>query len=70
MHAKRVTFGKANVSCATRRTDGMDGKSHWPYQGAGEPLGLSETGRSVLVSSMPLKGSGEARGKPPRAALG
>ena len=28
---------------------------------------LSKAGRSVLVSSMPLKGSGEARGKPPRS---
>jgi hypothetical protein len=36
------------------------------YQGAHEPLGLSGTGRSVSVSSMPLKGTGEARGKPPR----
>jgi len=31
------------------------------YQGLGEPLGLSEVGRSILVSSMPLKGTGEAR---------
>jgi hypothetical protein len=31
-----------------------------------EPLGLSEMGRSILVSSMPLKGMGEARGKPLR----
>ena len=36
------------------------------YQGAGESLGLSEAGRSVLVSSMLLKGTGEARGKPPK----
>jgi hypothetical protein len=36
------------------------------YQGAHEPLGLSRAGRSVSVSSMPLKGTGEARGKPPR----
>jgi hypothetical protein len=66
MQTKFATSGKADVSCATRRIDGMDGKSRWPYQGAGEPLGLSEAGRSVLVSSMPLKGSGEVRGKPPR----
>jgi hypothetical protein len=46
--------------------DGMGGNPLRPYQGAGEPLGLSETGRSVLVSSMPLKGTGEVRGKPPR----
>jgi hypothetical protein len=36
------------------------------YQGAHEPLGLSRMGRSIPVSSMPLKGTGEARGKPPR----
>jgi hypothetical protein len=44
----------------------MGGNPHWLYQGASEPLGLSRTGRSVSVSSMPLKGTGEARGKPPR----
>jgi len=31
-----------------------------------EPLGLSRVGRSAPVSSMPLKGTGEVRGKPPR----
>jgi hypothetical protein len=41
--------------------DRMGGNPQWLYQGATEPLGLSETGRSVFVSSMPLKGSGEAR---------
>ena len=46
--------------------DGMGGNPHWLYQGTSEPLGLSEAGRSVPVSSMPLKGTGEARGKPPR----
>jgi hypothetical protein len=34
---------------------------HWLYQGTSEPLGLSKAGRSVLVSSMPLKGTGEGR---------
>ena len=47
-------------------TDGMGGNPHWVYQEPGEPLGLSRTGCSVPVSSMPLKGSGEVRGKPPR----
>jgi hypothetical protein len=47
-------------------SDGMGGNPHGLYQGAREPLGLSEAGRSVLVRSMPLKGTGEARGKPPR----
>ena len=46
--------------------DGMGGNPHWLYQGASEPLGLSRAGRSVPVSSMPLKGTGEARGKPRR----
>jgi len=44
----------------------MDGKSLWLYQEASEPLGLSVVGRSGRVSSMPLKGTGEARGKLPR----
>ena len=42
--------------------DGMGGNPRWLYQGAGEPLGLSQAGRSVLVSRMPLQGTGEARG--------
>jgi hypothetical protein len=32
-------------------------KSPWSVQAPHEPLGLSEAGRSVLVSSMPLKGT-------------
>jgi hypothetical protein len=44
----------------------MGGNPHGLYQGAGEPLGLSEAGRSDPVSSMPLNGTGEARGKPPK----
>jgi hypothetical protein len=39
--------------------DGMGGYPHRVYQEPGEPLGLSEAGRSALVSSMPLKGTGE-----------
>jgi hypothetical protein len=46
--------------------DGMGGNPLGLYQGTYEPLGLSLAGRSVGWSSMPLKGSGEARGKPPR----
>jgi hypothetical protein len=46
--------------------DGMGGNPHWFYQGAREPLGRSRAGRSVPVSSMPLKGPGAARGQPPR----
>jgi hypothetical protein len=44
----------------------MGGNPHGLYQEAHEPLGLSEAGRSVAVSSMPLNGTGETRGKPPR----
>jgi hypothetical protein len=65
MRTKCVTCGKADVSCATRRNDGMRGNLRGLYQRATEPLGLSRAGCSVPVSSMPLKGSGEARGKPP-----
>lgn len=46
--------------------DGMGGNPHGLYQGAHEPLGLSEAGRSVPVSIMPLKGTSEVRGKPPK----
>ena len=52
--------------CAKQLSDEMGGNPHWLYQGAIEPLGLSRRGRSIPVSSMPLKGTGEARGKPPR----
>jgi len=41
-------------------------KSPSPVQAGDEPLGLSRIGRSTPVSSMPLKGTREARGKPPR----
>jgi hypothetical protein len=49
-----------------KRIDRMGENPHGLYQGAGEPLGLSRGGRSTSVSSMPLKGTGEVRGKPPR----
>jgi hypothetical protein len=55
-----------SITCATKLNDGMRGNPLGFYQGAHEPLGLSRIGRSVSVSSMPLKGTGEARGKPPR----
>jgi hypothetical protein len=54
------------VAHAMKFMDGMGGNPHWFYQGASEPLGLSRAGRSVPVSSMPLKGTGEARA--PRGA--
>ncbi len=46
--------------CAMKLIDGMGGYPHWVYQEPGEPLELSEVGRSVFVSSMLLKGTGEA----------
>jgi hypothetical protein len=56
--------------CAKRLKDGMGGNPRWPYQGAGEPLGLSRMGRSISVSSMPLKGTGEAEANRQDARLG
>jgi hypothetical protein len=44
----------------------MGGNPHPPYQEVDEPLGLSRAGRSVSVSSMPLKDTDETRGKPSR----
>jgi hypothetical protein len=55
-----------STTCATMPNDGMRGNLLGFYQGAYEPLGLSRTGRSMSVSSMPLKGTGEPRGKPAR----
>jgi len=52
--------------CAMKLMDGMGGNPRGFYQGTPEPLGLSRVGRSTLVRSMPLQGTGEARGKPPR----
>jgi hypothetical protein len=57
----------AYIGCAKKLNDGMGGNPLGLYQGAHEPLGLSRAGRSAPVSSMPLKGTGEARGKPPRS---
>jgi hypothetical protein len=48
----------------------MRGNLRGLYQGATEPLGLSETGRSVFVSSMPLKGTGEVEANHQDARLG
>jgi len=56
--------------CAKKLNDGMGGNPRWPYQGVGEPLGLSRMGRSITVSSMPLKGTGEAEANRQDAWLG
>jgi hypothetical protein len=53
-------------SCAMKCSDRMDGKSLWLCQEARELLGLSVVRTLCRVSSMPLKGTGEARGKLPR----
>jgi hypothetical protein len=45
-------------------------KSPPPVQAGDEPLGLSEAGRLVLVSSMPLKGTGEVEANHQDARLG
>jgi hypothetical protein len=50
--------------------DGMGGNPHGLYQGAHEPLGLSRAGRSVFVSSMPLKGAVRREASRQEAVLG
>ena len=54
------------LQCAMKLIDGMGGNPRGLYQGAHEPLGLSVGMTLCRVSSMPLKGTGAARGKPPR----
>jgi hypothetical protein len=61
-----ASVAMTSAVCAMRRIDRMGGNPYQLYQGVGKPLGLSRRGRSLPVSSMPLKGTGEARGKPPR----
>jgi hypothetical protein len=56
--------------CATKLSDGMGGNSRGLSQGVHESLGLSETGRSVLVSSMPLKGKVRREASRQDAGLG
>jgi hypothetical protein len=56
-------FGFVSATCAMKRIHGMEGNSRGLYQGAYEPLGLSGVRRLISVSSMPLKGTGEASGK-------
>jgi hypothetical protein len=56
------------IWCAPRKLiDGMRGNLLGLYREPSEPLGLSRARRFVPVSSMPPKGTGEARGKPPRS---
>jgi hypothetical protein len=50
---------RVRLKCATRHNDGMDEKSRGLYQEVSELLGLSRIGRSIPVSSMLLKGTGE-----------
>jgi hypothetical protein len=53
-----------------KRSNGMGIVSPWGVQAPHEPLGLSETGRSVLVSSMPLKGAVRREASRQDAVLG
>ena len=68
----RLKPGVAMTSdvCAKKLRNGMGGNPHGFCQGDREPLGLSKTGRSVLVSSMPLKGTGELEANQQEARLG
>jgi hypothetical protein len=66
MESSRSKGCTGSTACATMLNDGMRGNLLGFYQGAHEPLGLSRVGRSIPVSSMPLKGTGEPRGKPAR----
>jgi hypothetical protein len=69
----KTQFGCASCPyplCAKKLNDGMGGNPHWFYQGASEPLGLSRAGRSVPVSSMPLKGTGGVEANRRDARLG
>ena len=67
-----LTVGVAMTSdvCAKKLRNGMGGNPHGFCQGDREPLGLRKTGRSVLVSSMPLKGTGELEANQQEARLG
>jgi hypothetical protein len=56
--------------CAKKLRNGMGGNPHGFCQGVREPLGLSKTGRSVLVSSRPLNGTGELEANQQEARLG
>jgi hypothetical protein len=69
---RRLTASVAMTShvCAKKLRNGMGGNPHGFCQGVREPLGLSKTGRSVLVSSMPLKGTGELEANQQEARLG
>jgi hypothetical protein len=53
-----------------KRIDGMGENPLGLYQGAHESLGLSEMGRSILVSSMPLKGAVRREASRQEAVLG
>ena len=54
------------MECATKRGKGMRGNRRRPCQVGGEPLGRSAREIQPGVQELPLKGIGEARGKPPR----
>ena len=52
--------------CATKRGDEMSGKLHGLYRQAMSRWGVASGGCKPEVKQLPLKGTGEARCKPPR----
>ena len=52
--------------CATKRTDVLGGNPHCLYRQAMSPWGVAASGCKLAVKQLPLKGTGEARCKPPR----
>jgi hypothetical protein len=52
--------------CATKRGDGMRGNLHRLYRQAASPWGVASGGCTPEVKKLPLKGTGEARCRPPR----
>src|SRR5882724_7213816 len=66
----KAGVGMTSDVCAKKLRNGMGGNPHGFCQGVREPLGLSKTGRSVLVSSMPVKGTGALEANHQEARLG
>ena len=53
--------------CATKHGDAMSGKLRDLYRQVMSPWGVASGGCKPEVKELPLKGTGEARGKPPRS---
>ena len=54
------------AECATKRIDEMGGKPPCLYRQAWSPWGVASGGGNPDVKELPLKGTGEARCRPPR----